>query len=154
KDFFEIRYTVVKATAMEIYGSTEAHEVLGSPMKCNNAKAITEIGAVIQVGIQCESLPMSRWRKIYSSTNGPTKPRMTIDTSREDSPAAGSTASRFAETLLSCPDMTSSKVVNSRVPSQTTGNSSTLTHHQVANQRSEQINGRHEMANMMMPVML
>src|SRR5690625_557650 len=139
--------------AMDIYGSTVTNEVLGSPIKCSMVNATIEIGTVIHTGTHRLSLPISRCRKIYSSTNGPTRPRIRMETSSEDSPAASWTASWLAEISLSWPDSISNSRVSMSVPNQITGNSRTLTHHQVANHRNDRMNGRQDTASSMMPVM-
>src|SRR5699024_8402993 len=143
----------VNANAIETYGSTEAIDILGSPIKCNRVNAMIDTGVVTQTGIQRDSLPISRCRKMYSSTNGPSSPITTIEMTSEDSPAACSTASWFAETSGSCPDNISSADVSIRVANQITGSSKTFTHHQLANQRKDCTKGRHDTSSMMIPVM-
>src|SRR5699024_11608607 len=87
-----------------------------------------DTGVVTQTGIQRDSLPISRCRKMYSSTNGPSSPITTIEMTSEDSPAACSTASWFAETSGSCPDNISSADVSIRVANQITGSSRSEEH--------------------------
>src|SRR5699024_10068712 len=138
---------------MDIYGSTATNEVLGEPIKCSLVNATVAIGTVTDTDTQRPSVPLGSSREIHAAPNGRPAPRIRMESSREDSPAASWTASWLAEISLSWPDSISNSRVSMSVPNQITGNSRTLTHHQVANQRNDRMNGRQDTASSMMPVM-
>src|SRR5690606_21788807 len=78
------------------YGTTSSHEPMPAPMKWIPANSNVETTAQSQTLNLRESLPISRWRNRYSSTNGPNRAVTTSITGSGTVPAMDSNAAWFS----------------------------------------------------------